>query len=221
MKNENDFHLIDFQNWPNAEAFYYYSQIAPTTYSVNVSLDVTILRTALKEKGYKFFPAYIYLVTKAISKEPAFCIGVQDGAVGYWDSLTPTFPQFNEETKTTSLLWTEYHEDFETFYNRYIDDTTQHGKSIGFLSTKGLPLPNAFIISCIPWFTFNSFSLNKHGIKDNFVPCFEAGGFSQNGDKITMPLSVTVHHATTEGYHLNVFFEALQQTMNHPEEWLH
>lgn len=33
-------------------------------------------------------------------------------------------------------------------------------------------------------------------------------------NKIIMPLSVTVHHAVTEGYHLKVFFEELQRTMN-------
>ncbi|MEG0874952.1 MAG: CatA-like O-acetyltransferase [Clostridiales bacterium] len=29
-----------------------------------------------------------------------------------------------------------------------------------------------------------------------------------------MPLSVTVHHAITDGYHLKVFFGELQRTMN-------
>ena len=36
--------------------------------------------------------------------------------------------------------------------------------------------------------------------------------------KAFMPLSVTVHHATTDGYYLKVFFEELQHTMHHPEE---
>jgi chloramphenicol O-acetyltransferase type A len=35
-----------------------------------------------------------------------------------------------------------------------------------------------------------------------------------------MPLSVTVHHATTDGYHLKVFFDELQKMMNHPNDWL-
>lgn len=35
-----------------------------------------------------------------------------------------------------------------------------------------------------------------------------------------IPLSVTVHHGATDGYHLKIFFEELQRTMNCPEEWL-
>lgn len=72
-----------------------------------------------------------------------------------------------------------------------------------------MPPANAYIISCIPWFTFNSFSLHNHGIKDYYVPSFEAGGFAETaGGKLNMPLSVTVHHAVTDGYHLKVFLRS-------------
>lgn len=217
---ESCFYKIDIQNWPNAQSFHYYTQMAPTTYTVNVTMDVTLLRRELKRKGYKFFPAYIYLVTKAIHKQQELRIAVQDGVLGYWNTLTPAYPQFHEDDKTTSLLWTEYDDEFEAFYRHYIEDTDKHGDSHGILSSKGLPNPNSYIISCIPWFTFNSFSLHNHGIKDYFFPSFEAGKFIQTGEKVTMPLSITVHHATTDGYHLKVFLDELQRTMNRPEEWI-
>lgn len=220
MNIENNFHPIDIQTWPMAQAFHYYTQMAPTTYTVNVTMDVTVLRKTLKSKGYKFFPAYLYLVTRAISKQQELRIAVNDGILGCWDNLTPAYPQFHKDDKTTSLLWTEYDEHFDAFYKQYIKDTAQHGDSHGILSSKGLPLPNAYIVSCIPWFSFNSFSLHNHGIKDYYFPSFEAGGFTETDGKIMMPLSVTVHHATTDGYHLKVFFEELQRTMSNPDEWL-
>lgn len=216
----SQFTPIDMNTWPMSEAFHYYTRMAPTTYSVNVSMDVTILRTTMKDRGYKFFPAYLYLVTKAIGKQQELRISVKDGNVGYWDNLTPAYPQFHEDDKTVSLLWTEFNDDFSVFYRNYIDDTAQYGNSHGILSSKGIPLANAYVISCIPWFTFNSFSLHNHGIKDYYFPSFEAGGFTEKEGHIIMPLSITVHHATTEGYHLKIFFEELQHTFNHPEEWL-
>jgi chloramphenicol O-acetyltransferase type A len=202
-----------------AQSFYYYTQMAPTTYTVNVTMDVTILHETLKKKGYKFFPAYLYLVTKAIGKQQELRIAMKDGVLGYWENLTPTYPQFHEDDKTTSLLWTEYDDCFSAFYNRYMEDIATYGNDHGILTKKGVPLPNAYIVSCIPWFTFNSFSLHNHGVKDYFVPSFEAGGFVEKDGKTQMPLSVTVHHATTEGYHLKVFFDELQKTMNEPEQW--
>ncbi len=214
------FHPIDMAVWPRSQAFHYYSKMAPTTYTVNVSMDVTILRKAMKSKGYRFFPAYLYLVTKAISKQQELRIAVQNDVLGYWDQLTPCYPQFHEDDTTTSLLWTEYEEQFHVFYERYIEDTMQHGRSHGILSSKGVPPANAYVVSCIPWFTFNSFSLHNHGIKGYYVPSFEAGGFTEVGGKTIMPLSITVHHATTDGYHLKVFFDTLQELMDHPEDWM-
>lgn len=216
-----NFQSIDIQTWPMAQAFHYYTQMAPTSYTVNVNMDVSFLRKELKTKGIKFFPAYLYLVTKAITKQQELKVALKDGILGYWDCLTPAYPQFHEDDKTTSLLWTEYNDNFPEFYNQYLTDIKLHGESHGILSSKGVPPANAYIISCIPWFAFNSFSLHNHGIKDYYVPSFEAGGFTETSNgKIVMPLSVTVHHATTDGYHLKVFFEELQRTMNYPGEWL-
>lgn len=220
MKKEQEFHAIEMNAWPMAQSFYYYTQMAPTTYTANVMMDVTVMRTTLKEKGYKFFPAYLYLVTRAIAKQRELRMAVKDGVLGYWETLTPAYPQFHEDDKTTSLLWTEYDDCFYNFYDAYIEDTSTFGGDHGILTAKGAPHPNAYIISCIPWFTFNSFSLHNHGIKDYYVPSFEAGGFVERDGRIHMPLSVTVHHATTDGYHLKVFFEELQGAMNEPEEWL-
>lgn len=221
MKKEPVFNSIDKTTWAMAQQFYYYTEIAPTTYTINVTMDVTILRKTLKEKGFKFFPTYLYLVTKAINKQRELRMSVQDGVLGYWDCLTPAYPQFHEDDKTTSLLWTSYDIDFQAFYKSYLEDTSKYGNDHGILSSKGVPPANAYIISCVPWFTFNSFSLHNHGIKDYYVPSFEAGGFVTCNGNVTMPLSVTVHHATTDGYHLKVFFEELQRTMDSPEEWLY
>lgn len=220
METQQGFHPIDLNSWPMAQTFYYYTRMAPTSYTVTVTMDVTTLRRELKARGLKFFPAYLYLVTRAVERQRELRMAVRDGVPGYWENLTPTYPQFHEDDKTTSLLWTEYDGCFETFYGRYLEDTARHKDSHGILSSKGIPPPNAYIASCIPWFSFESFSLHNHGLKDYYVPSFEAGAFTQAVGKITMPLSVTVHHAATEGYHLKVFFEELQRTIDHPSEWM-
>lgn len=45
-----NFHKIDLKTWPPAQMFYYYSKMAVTTFSVNISIDVTNTRKFLKEK---------------------------------------------------------------------------------------------------------------------------------------------------------------------------
>ena len=118
MSNQAAFHPIDMASWPMAQAFHYYTRIAPTSYTVNVTMDVTAMHAVLKEKGYRFFPAYLYLVTTALDEQREVCVAKQEGTVGYWDYLTPLYPVFHEDTKTTSLLWTDYANDFQAFHGR-------------------------------------------------------------------------------------------------------
>ena len=60
---------IDLQTWPRGQMFYYFSQMAPTGYSLTVPVDVTDLRNTLKQAGVKFFPAYLWLVTKNLNRQ--------------------------------------------------------------------------------------------------------------------------------------------------------
>ncbi len=83
MRKDTPFIAIDMNTWPMAQTFYYYTEIAPTSYTVNVMMDVTIMRNALKSRKYKFFPAYIYLVTRNISKHSEFRVAVKDGVLGH------------------------------------------------------------------------------------------------------------------------------------------
>ena len=58
---------VDFENWPRAQMFYYFSKMAATGYSLTVEVDITKLRKTLKDKNLKFFPAYLWLVTKNLN----------------------------------------------------------------------------------------------------------------------------------------------------------
>ena len=40
-----------------------------------------------------------------------------------------------------------------------------------------------------------------------------------NGRKI-MPVSITVHHAIADGYHVGLFLDKFQEYMNYPEKWM-
>ena len=41
------FHPIDLKKWPRAQVYHYFSQMAPTGYSITVNMDVTELKAAV------------------------------------------------------------------------------------------------------------------------------------------------------------------------------
>jgi chloramphenicol O-acetyltransferase type A len=101
-----EFTPIDLQRWPRSQMFYYFSKMAPTGYSMTVNVDVTELRTCAKQENIKFFPAYLWLITKNLNRQTEFKVAERDGVVGYYDTLTPLYASFHEDDHTFSLMWT-------------------------------------------------------------------------------------------------------------------
>lgn len=207
---------IDIQNWPRGQMFYYFSQMAPTSYSLTVDVDVTALLQTLEAGKKKFFPTYLWLVTKCLNQQQEFKIAYQGETLGYYEKLTPLYASFHDDDKTFSLMWTEYDDNYNVFYQHYCDNQKQFGNNHGVLcQPQTPPPPNAYTVSCVPWITFQHFAVHAHDNKPYYFPSVEAGKIYQNAEgRNFMPLSLTCHHAATDGYHVNSFLEMLQLEMD-------
>lgn len=210
-----NFTPIDLQTWPRGQMFYYFSQMAPTGYSMTVNVDVTEMRKTIREAGLKFFPAYLWLVTKNLNRQTEFKVAEKDGVLGFYDSLTPLYASFHENDHTFSLMWTEYTDDFLQFHQAYLENQAQFGHNHGVLCQPQTPPPaNAYTVSCVPWVSFTHFAVHSYENKPYYFPSVEAGKFFEEAGRILMPLSITCHHATTDGYHIKCFLDSLQEDIN-------
>lgn len=210
MKMEPKFTPIDLHTWSRGEQFYYFSQIAPTGYALTVQLDITRMKAILDNAKLKFFPAYLWLVTKLLSQQHEFCIAEKDGQLGFYDHLTPLYASFHEDDKSFSFIWTAYNDDFMAFYDAYLHNQKKYGTNHGVLAQAELPPPNAYTVSCLPWISFQHFSVHSYENKPYYYPSVEAGKYKWENGRLLMPLSITCHHATTDGYHVSCFLEQLQ-----------
>ena len=210
-----NFTPIDLQTWPRGQMFYYFSQMAPTGYSMTVNVDVTEMRKTIREAGLKFFPAYLWLVTKNLNRQTEFKVAEKDGVLGFYDSLRPLYASFHENDHTFSLMWTEYTDGFLQFHQAYLENQAQFGHNHGVLCQPQTPPPaNAYTVSCVPWVSFTHFAVHSYENKPYYFPSVEAGKFFEEAGRILMPLSITCHHATTDGYHIKCFLDSLQEDIN-------
>lgn len=210
------FNEIDLMNWPRGQMFYYFSKMAPTGYSLTVDVDVTDLVRKTKERNRKFFPTYLWLVTKCMNRQVEFKVAYENEKLGYYDVLTPLYAAFHDDDKTFSLMWTEYDDDYEVFYQRYIDNQKLSGNNHGVLAQAPLtPPPNAYTVSAVPWISFSHFAVHTYENKPYFFPSVEAGKIyeSEKGKKM-LPLSITCHHATTDGYHVQRFLKDMEEEIS-------
>lgn len=214
------FTTIDLQTWPRGQMFYYFAKMAPTGYSLTVNVDVTALRQTLKAAGLKFFPAYLWLVTKNLNKQIEFKVAEKDGVLGYYDTLTPLYASFHEDDRIFSLMWTEYNDRFPVFYQRYAENQAKYGRAHGVLAQPGRPPENAYTVSCLPWVRFSHFAVHSYESKPYYFPSVEAGKFFRQDGRTMMPLSMTCHHATTDGWHVKTFLESLRTDMDDFTQYL-
>lgn len=220
MKPQLTFTPLELNKWPRGEIFYYFSKMAPTGYSLTVEVDITHFKQVLKQRGYKFFAAYLWLVTKLLSQQQEFMIAQKGDTIGHYNYLTPLYAAFHDDDKTFSLMWTDWDDDFLRFHNAYLSDKQTYGSNKGVLSKKdALPPENAYTISCVPWISFSHFAVHSQNAS-YYLPSVEAGRYFNRGDRLIMPLSLTCHHATTDGYHINLFLQSLQQELDSFERYL-
>ncbi len=201
------FHLIDFQTWERKEFYEHFINEVVCTYSTTVNLDITNL------KSMRHYPTIIWLLTKAVNQMPEFRTALTDKGVGIYDEMHPAYTIFNKENRNFSAIWTEFYADYNEFLSAYETDIEKFSLSARYAPKPDRP-PNSFDISMIPWFTFTSFNLNIFGDGKYLLPIFTLGKrFDDNGKKL-LPISIQVHHAVCDGYHIGKFMETLQTMIN-------
>lgn len=211
---------IDQTTWPRREYFYYFTKMMPTGFTLTVDVDVTATKDWLAAHHLKFNPAYLYLVSTVIAQLPEFRIGQSPtGDLVRYEVLHPSYSVFHADDHTISNLWTAYDPDFKAFYANYLADQHQYGD-------QHTPMPkapqsaNTYMIGSIPWTHFTSYTPLPFTPLNTFFPVIQAGQFQAVNQRWQMPLSVTIHHAVADGYHVSQFFKRLQTAFDHPNDWL-
>lgn len=159
---------MTWETWHRKPYFLHYHKDIPCTYSMTVSLDITVL----KKTGVSLYPALLYLLTKNVNRYEQFRTAFDEkGNVGIYSNMEPCYTIFHKEQETFSNLWTEYSEDFSTFLARYKADLETYGNVLDMDAKPNTP-PNTFPVSMVPWTTFTGFHLHLQKGYDYLLPIF-------------------------------------------------
>ncbi|WP_410880616.1 CatA-like O-acetyltransferase [Myroides sp. DW712] len=210
---------IDKETWSRTPYYDYYRNVLKTKYTVSIKIDISLLMARYKEKNYKFFPTFLYVIMCALNNSEALRTAIHEGQLGVWSYVTPQFTLFHEDDHTFSDVWSEYSPDFAVFHQNIVADI-QHYKNVKGLKVKpGLP-GNFVPISCVPWISFESISQDTTEDTDFLKPIIRFGKFYQEQERTLIPLSIYVNHAIADGYHTAMFLRDIEAIANDVERWL-
>lgn len=138
------FTVINRRRWKREEMFAHYIK-QKTTFSITTELQVDVLYKRVKQKGYKFYPAFLYMVTSVVNNHVAFRMSFnQEGELGYWSHLEPVYTIFHEKTKLISGIWTSMNKHFGHFHTSYLQDAMTYQGSQALFPKKSRCLKMRF-----------------------------------------------------------------------------
>lgn len=141
------------------------------------------------------------------------------GELGYWDEVNPSYTIFNKDNETFSSIWTNYDRIFSRFYDNCIKDINKYSQSTSLQPKPNEP-SNSFTISSLPWLNFSGFNINVFNEGRYLLPNFTLGRFIETEDSVLMPLTIQVHHAVCDGFHVGKFVQSLQDLSINHKQWL-
>ena len=202
---------IDLEQWARKEHYLYYTNSLNVEVNMTANIDASELLTFCHTNGYKFYPTLIYCVTKVLNQIENFkMFKDKNGDLCVWDSLVPNYTIFHEEDHTFSDCWTDFTDDFDSFYKNITYDMELGKTKRGIKVKKGQPA-NFYCVSCTPWTAFTAVSSRVVNGGAAFFPIITAGKYDE---KNQMPVNITIAHAVADGYHIGLFFEYLQKEIS-------
>lgn len=200
-----EFEPLCLDTWARKEHFNHYLSQVPCTYSLTTKLDIT----PIIEK--KLYPTMLYLIARAVNRYPEFRMALDgDGKPGTYARMHPCYTVFHKDDETFSSIWTDYTEDYGAFCRAYRQDLAQFGNNKGMMAKPDAPA-NTFPVSMLPWESFDGFQLNLQKGYDYLIPIFTMGKYTEDGGRYYLPLSIQVHHAVCDGFHVCRFLAALKE----------
>lgn len=206
---------LEPENWERTKLLEKYLEYDFPYINLGAEIDITKLYHFSKKHDLSFYCAMIHTVTKTALEIKNFKYRFWNGKPLICESLSPVFTYLPKGEEQFYLVNCPFDEDIIHFCRQAQDKAVligQSGKHEYGIAPDDMEI---LYISCIPWVHYTHFVRTvKIGGIDN-IPRISWGKYITNPDgRMTMPVSVQVHHGLMDGYHVGIFFEKLEELLN-------
>lgn len=210
--------MIDIETWPRRDAFNFFKDYEVPQFNVCAQIPVTNTYRFLDKNNLSKFNAMLWLISSAANHIPQIRCRIRDDKVVEHDVTHPSFTILTDD-QSLAFCPVEYTIDLPCFFNAVEQGIEKSKRSPTMEDEPGRD--DLLFVSCIPWINFTSITHPfKQGTTDS-VPRISWGKFTQENGRVTMPVSLQLHHGLADGFHAGLFFEKLEDLLEHPQaiEW--
>ena len=204
---------VDIESWNRKEHFHFFKKFTEPFHGISLEVCCTKLYQKSKSENVSFFIMYMHSVLKAVNGIENFRLRIDDHEVYLYDKINVS-PTIGRKDNTFSFSYIEYEEDFQKFLRNAINAMEEINNNSGI----GLSLETSRIdvihFSTLPWIRFTSLSHARMLNSNDSAPKITVGKLFQKGDDYFLPVSIHVHHALVDGYHVGQFINELDNEFN-------
>ena len=199
--------MLDLAAYPRRAHFEYFRQMANPYLSVTAPCDITALRRLTQERGLPFFLTVLHCAINAANAVPELRQRIRgEGIVEYDRCLSSHTVALPDGTYCYCTL--DCAQPLGAFLPAAQAETARV-KAAPSLDDGADP-DELFFVSSLPWLTFSAISLPTPTPADS-NPRITFGKFTQEGDRVLLPVNLTANHALVDGLHLAAFFDGMAQ----------
>ncbi len=202
---------LDITTWNRKEHYEHFKQLVDPYFAVTANVDVSKAYQYAKDNNVPFFVLYLHACMKAINGVENFKYRITEDEKIVIHDIIHASATIMRPNKTFGFSFIHYSEDLNEFYQNFLNEKTR------ILNSTNLFPPvnsdNCIYCSAIPWVNFTGHKEPKSSINDS-VTRLAFGKFEKQGGNLKMPISITVNHALIDGYHIGLFFEQFQKSLD-------
>jgi chloramphenicol O-acetyltransferase type A len=202
---------INLDTWNRKDHFHFFRRFEEPFFGVTVTIDCTHAYATAKAQNISFFLYYLYQSLAAANEITPFRYRIENKtAVACYDVVHAS-PTINRTDGTFGFSYLDYDTNSDSFYRKAANTIREVQASTGLVPA--INGENVIHYSSIPWIDFTSLSHARSFSFADSCPKISFGKMTVNQDKRTMPVSVHVHHALMDGYHVAQFIDLFQTKM--------
>ena len=203
---------VDFATWQRADKFKYFLNVEKCIINVTSDVDVTDFVAGCKEHGLKFYTTFICLMTRVLNQKEYFRFGYdKEGNVVIYDCIKPFYTDIVNGGESFNCIVTEYRSNMKMLYEGITADRAKY-KGVETLAPDNMT-DNVFSITALPDLHYTQLNLNDAYRSDSLAPAIALGKYELHKGKLMLPLTLWIHHAVCDGFHVGKFFTETQRLM--------
>jgi chloramphenicol O-acetyltransferase type A len=203
--------LLNINNWERKDHYHFFKQFEEPFFGVCVNIDCTIAYAKAKELTTSFFLYYLYQSLAAANQIEPFRYRISNEEVLIYDAVNAS-PTINRPDGTFGFSYIDYYPTFNAFVIAAKKEIDRVQNSTGLVPA--ISGENVIHYSSVPWISFTSLShARAFSFKDS-CPKITFGKIVEADGKKQMPVSIHVHHALMDGFHVGQYIDRFQTLMN-------